>query len=147
MSSDALLTTPLIPSPSFVPIVQFSHSVVSNSLRPHGLQHARPPCPSPTPGVYSKSCPLSQWCHPSISILCHKGGVICLSEVIDIFPSNLDSSLCFIVPSSNELTGPSALIVWLPWWLSSKETACQCRGPRFYPWVRKTPGERNGNPL
>jgi len=40
--------------------VQFSHSVVSDSLRPHELQHARPPCPSPTPGVYSKSCPLSQ---------------------------------------------------------------------------------------
>ena len=47
--------------------VQFSHSVVSDSLRPHGLQHARPPCPSPTPAVYSNSCPLSQWCHPTIS--------------------------------------------------------------------------------
>ena len=47
--------------------VQFSHSVVSESLQPHGLQHARPPCPSPTPGVYSNSCPLSQWCHPTIS--------------------------------------------------------------------------------
>ena len=47
--------------------VQFSHSVVSDSLRPHGLQHARPPCPSPTPGVYSNSCPLSQWCHLTIS--------------------------------------------------------------------------------
>ena len=47
--------------------VQFSHSVVSNSLRPHESQHARPPCPSPTPGVYSNSCPLSQWCHPDIS--------------------------------------------------------------------------------
>ena len=47
--------------------VHFSRSVVSNSLRPHGLQHARPPCPSPTPGVYSNSCPLSQWCHPTIS--------------------------------------------------------------------------------
>ena len=47
--------------------VQFSHSVMSDSLRPHGLQHARPPCPSPTPGVNSNSCPLSQWCHPTIS--------------------------------------------------------------------------------
>ena len=47
--------------------VQFSHSVVSDSLRPHGLQHARLPCPSPTPRVYSNSCPLSQWCHPTIS--------------------------------------------------------------------------------
>ena len=47
--------------------VQFSHSVVSGSLRPHGLQHPKPPCPSPTPGVYSNSCPLSRWCNPTIS--------------------------------------------------------------------------------
>ena len=47
--------------------VQFSHLVVSDSLRPHGLQHARPPCPSPTPGVHSNSCPSSWWCHPAIS--------------------------------------------------------------------------------
>ena len=46
---------------------QFSHLVVSKSLRPHESQHARPPCPSPTPGVHSNSCPLSQWCHPAIS--------------------------------------------------------------------------------
>ena len=45
------------------PPVQFSHSVVSDSLRPHGLQHTRPLCPLLTPGVYSNSCPLSQWCH------------------------------------------------------------------------------------
>ena len=47
--------------------VQFSCSVMSDSLRPHELQHARPPCPSLTPGVYSKSCPSSRWCHPAIS--------------------------------------------------------------------------------
>ena len=47
--------------------VQFSRSVVSDSLRPHESQHARPPCPSPTPGVHSDSGPLSQWCHPAIS--------------------------------------------------------------------------------
>ena len=46
---------------------QFSRSVVSDSLWPHGLQHRRPPCPSPTPGACSNSCPLSQWCHPAIS--------------------------------------------------------------------------------
>ena len=49
------------------PSVQFSLSVVSDSLRPHELQHARPPCPSPTPGAYPNSCPLSRWCHPTIS--------------------------------------------------------------------------------
>ena len=47
--------------------VQFSHSVVSDSFQPHESQHARPPCPSPTPRVHSDSCPSSQWCHPAIS--------------------------------------------------------------------------------
>ena len=51
----------------FLSSVQFSHSVVSDSSRPRGLQHARLPCPSPTPGACSNSCPLSQWCHPTIS--------------------------------------------------------------------------------
>ena len=50
--------------------VQFSHSVVSDSLQPHGLQHARLPYPSPTPGAYSNSCPLCQWCHPTSSSSC-----------------------------------------------------------------------------
>ena len=48
-------------------LVQFSRSVVSESLRPHGLQHRQAPGPSPTPGAYSNLCPLSRWCHPSIS--------------------------------------------------------------------------------
>ena len=47
--------------------VQFSHSVLSDSLRPHELQHTRPPCPSPTSGVHSDSRPSSRWCHPTIS--------------------------------------------------------------------------------
>ena len=47
--------------------VQFSHTVMSDYLWPHELQHARPPCPLPTPGVHPNSCPLSQWCHPTIS--------------------------------------------------------------------------------
>ena len=54
---------------------------MSDSLRPHGLQHTRPPCPSPTPGVYSNSCPLSRWCHPNL-ILCPP--LLLLSS---IFPS------------------------------------------------------------
>ena len=61
--------------------VQFSCSVVSNSLWPHGLQHTRPSCPSPTPRVYSNSCPLSQWCHPTISSL------LPLLLLLSIFPS------------------------------------------------------------
>ena len=50
-----------------VSLVQFSHSVMSNSLQPHESQHARPPCPSPSPGVHPNSCPSSQWWHPAIS--------------------------------------------------------------------------------
>ena len=61
--SSLVLLSPLWVSPS----VQFSRSVVLDSWRPHGLQHARPPCPLPTPWVYSNSCPLSWWCHPTIS--------------------------------------------------------------------------------
>ena len=52
---------------SFFPSVQFSFSVISNYFRPHGLQHTRPPCPTPTPGAYLNSCPLCRWCHPPIS--------------------------------------------------------------------------------
>ena len=57
----------LFPSPIPFISVPFSCLVVSTSFRPHGLQHTRPPCPSPTPRVYPDSCPLSQWCHPTIS--------------------------------------------------------------------------------
>ena len=63
--------------------VQFSRSVVSDSLRPHGLQHARPPCPSPTPRAYSNSCPLSWWCHWTIS-----SSVIPFSSCVQSFPAS-----------------------------------------------------------
>ena len=63
--------------------VQFSCSVVSDSLRPHELQHTRPSCPSPTPVVYSNSCPLSQWCHPTIS-----SSVIPFSSSLQSFPAS-----------------------------------------------------------
>ena len=63
-------------------MLQFSSSVVSDSLQPHGLQHARPPCPSQTPGVYSKLFfPLSWWCHPTIS-----SSVIPYSSCLQSFP-------------------------------------------------------------
>ena len=62
--------------------VQFNFTVVSNSLRPHGLQHARIPCPSPTPGVYPNSCSLSQWCHPTFSF-----SVIPFSSYLQSFPA------------------------------------------------------------
>ena len=63
--------------------VQFSHSVVSDSLQPHESQHARPPCPSPTPGVHSNSCPLSWRCHPAIS-----SSVVPFSSCPQSFPAS-----------------------------------------------------------
>ena len=63
--------------------VQFNHSVVSSSLQPHGLLHARLPCPSPTPRVYSNSCPLSWWCHPTIS-----SSAIPFSSCLQSFPAS-----------------------------------------------------------
>ena len=61
-------STGLLKMPSWVKSsVQFSCSAMYDSLRPHESQHARPPCPSPSPGVYSNSCPSSRWCHPAIS--------------------------------------------------------------------------------
>ena len=63
--------------------VQFSRSVVSDSLQPHGLQYARPPCPSPTPGVYSNWCPLSWWCHPTTS-----SSVVPFSSHLQSFPAS-----------------------------------------------------------
>ena len=68
--------------------VQFSHSVMSDSLQPHELQQARPPCPSQTPGVYSNSCPSSRWCHPAIS-----SSVIPFSSC----PQSLPASGSFII--------------------------------------------------
>ena len=64
-------------------LVQFSHSVMSNSLRPHGLQHARPPCPSPAPRACWNSCPLSQWSHPTIS-----SSVVPFSSCLQSFPAS-----------------------------------------------------------
>ena len=63
--------------------VQFNCSVMSNSLQPHGLQHARLPCPSPNPGAYSNSRPLSQWCHPTIS-----SSLVPFSSCIQSFPAS-----------------------------------------------------------
>ena len=65
--------------------VQFNCSVVSDSLQPHELQHARPPCPTPTPGAHPNSCPLSQWCHPTIS-----SSVIPFSSCPQSYPAFLD---------------------------------------------------------
>ena len=89
--------------------VQFSCSVVSDSLQPHESQHARPPCPSPTPRVYSNSCPLSWWCHPAIS-----SSVVPFSSC----PQSLPASGCFPMSQlfgwGGQSIGVSALASVLP---------------------------------
>ena len=89
--------------------VQFSHSVVSNCLRPHGLQHARPPCPSPSPGVYSNSCPLSQWCHPTIS-----SSVVLFSSCLQSFPASGSFQMSQLFTSGGQSIGVSASASVLP---------------------------------
>ena len=87
----------------------FSCSVVSNSLWSHGLQHARPPCPSPTPRVYSNSCPLSQWCHPTISY-----SVIPFSSCLQSFPASRSFQMSQFFPSGGQSIGVSASASVLP---------------------------------
>ena len=82
---------------------QFSHSVVSDSLWPHGLQHTRPPCPSPTPGVYSNSCPLRQWCHPYIS-----SSVTPFSSCLQSFPAWGSFPLCQLFTTGGQTIEASA---------------------------------------
>ena len=84
--------------------VQFSHSDVSNSLRPHELQHARPPCPSPTFGVQSVSCPLSWWCHPAIL-----SSVIPVSSCPQSLPASESFPLSQLLAWGGRSTGVSAL--------------------------------------
>ena len=89
--------------------VQFSHSVMSNSLRPHELQHARSPCPSPTPGVHPNSCPLSQWCHPTIS-----SSVIPFSSCPQSFPASGSFQMSQLFPSGGQSIGVPASTSVLP---------------------------------
>ena len=88
--------------------VQFSGSVVSSSLWPHGLQHARPPCPSPTPRACSNSCPSSRWCHPTIT-----SSVVPLSSCHQSFPSG-SSPISHFFTSSGKSIGVSTSASVLP---------------------------------
>ena len=80
--------------------VQFSGSVVSDSLQPHEPQHTRPPCPSQTHGIYPNSCPLSEWWHPTIS-----SSVIPFSSHLRSFPGSGSWSFSFSISPSNEYSG------------------------------------------
>ena len=90
-------------------IVQFSCSVMFNSLRPHVLQHARPPCPSPTARVHPNSCPLSRWCHPTISF-----SLIPFSSCPQSFPASGSFQMSQLFPLSGQSIGVSASASVLP---------------------------------
>ena len=86
--------------------VRFSRSRVSNSLRPHGLQHARLPCSSPTPGACSNSYPSSWWCHPTIL-----SSVVPLSSCLQSFPSSRSFLMSWLLTSSGQSIGTSASVL------------------------------------
>ena len=108
---------------SFYSSVQFSSSIVSDSLWPHGLQHARPPCPSPTPGVYSNSCPLNQWRHPAISF-----SVISLSSCLQSFPASGSFPMSQLFASGGQICVCVCVCVYttyliylfISWWHSGR---------------------------
>ena len=88
---------------------QFSHSVLSDSLRPHESQHARPPCPSPSPGVHSNSWPSSRWCHLTIS-----SSVVPFSSCLQSFPASGSFQMSQLFTWGGQSTGVSALASFLP---------------------------------
>ena len=89
--------------------VQFSHSVVSDSLWPHESQHARPPCPSPTPRVHSDSCPSSQWCRPAIS-----SSFVPFSSCPQSLPASESFPVSQLFAWGGQSIGVSALASFLP---------------------------------
>ena len=89
--------------------VPFSRSAVSNSLQPHELQHTRPPCPSPIPGVHPNTCPSSQWCHPTIS-----SSVVPFSSCPQSFPASGSFPMSQLFPSGGQSIGVSASTSVLP---------------------------------
>ena len=89
--------------------VQFNHSVMSDSLQPHERQHARPPCPSPTPGVYPNPCPLSAWWHPTTS-----SSVVPFSSCPQSFPASGSFQMSQLFTSGGQSDGVSASTSVLP---------------------------------
>ena len=111
--------------------VQFSRSIMSDSMRPHESQHARPRCPSPSPGVHSDSHPSSQWCHPAIS-----SSVVHFSSCPQSLPASESFPMSQLFPWDGQSTGISALASFLPkksqGWSPSEWTgwiSLQSKGP------------------
>ena len=100
---------PALTCGSCMNLLLFIHYVVSNSLQPRGLQRARLPCPSPTPGAWSNSCPLSWWCHPTIS-----SSVVPLSSCLQFFPASGSFPRNWLFASGGQSIGASASASFLP---------------------------------
>ena len=100
---------PKIMASSYFSSVQFNHWVVSNPLRPHDLQHSRPPCPSPTPRVHPNPCSLNQWCHPTIS-----SSLVLFSSCPQSFPASGSFPISQLFAWGGQSIGVSALASVLP---------------------------------
>ena len=109
MSMESVMHPTILSSVVPFSSVQFSCSVMSDSLWPHGLQHTRPPCPSPTPGVHSNSCPSSRWCHPTIS-----SSVLPFSSHLECFPASGSFPMSQFFASGGQTIGVSASASVLP---------------------------------
>ena len=113
-----LYLNPLATGNFLVALLSFNLSVVSDSLRPHGLQHARSPCPSPSPGSCSNSCPLNQWCHPTFA-----SSVIPFSSCLQFFPASGSFLMSWLFTSGSQSLGasvsasvlPMNIQDWFPW--------------------------------
>ena len=131
---------------AYIQSVQFSHSVMFNSLRPHESQHARPPCPSPTPGVHSDSCPLSWWCHPTISF-----SVIPFSSYLQSFPASGSFPMNQFFASGGQSIGASASASVLPMniqdWFTLELTGLITCSPRDSPEPSPIPQFKSINSL
>ena len=148
--------------------VQFSHSVMSDFLWPHGLQHSGLPGPSPTPRAYSNSCPSSQWCYPIISysavpFSCLQffpaSGSFLMSQFFTSCSQNIGASVSVLPMNIQDqfplgLTGLTSfvykhtvILLSASLWLSNKESACQCRRCTLIPCSGRSPREGNGNSL
>ena len=139
-------------------LLSFSHLAMSDSLRHHRLQHARLPCPSLSLGVCSNPCPLSQWCHPTIS-----SSLSSFSSCLQSFPASGSFPVSQLFAPGGQSTGASASTTVLgrnnSWYTEelmyslssdgsdSKESAISIGDPGSIPGLRRSPGERNGYPL
>ena len=121
--------------------VQFSCSVVSDSLQTHELYHARPPCPTPTPGAHPNSCPLSRWCHPTIS-----SSVFHLSFNLQSFPASGSFQMSQFFTSGGQSIGVSSLEIFPA---LSLNKGClnsqQLQATSWRKWAVRPEGTQEGN--